>query len=148
MQTLPLMYKTFVVKPREKPQFTYVEFTFFYMNVVLCLSITSLMSLLLHTRFDWPLTILGKRNILCYITRLKLSWIAFFIKVWTLLRGKLSIYLPFWQTSNHVSCASFIFENTFFPLFKFRCFFFFFLKYRAFQLPYFPGNDYGMIVVV
>lgn len=31
-----LMYKTFVVKPREIPQFTYVAFTFFiYMFVVL-----------------------------------------------------------------------------------------------------------------
>jgi hypothetical protein len=37
--TMNLMYKTFVVKPREKPQFTYVEFTFFfYMNVCCTLS--------------------------------------------------------------------------------------------------------------
>lgn len=55
--TINLMSKTFVVKPREKPQFIYVEFTFFiWMFIVLCLSITSLMLLLLHTRFDWPLT--------------------------------------------------------------------------------------------
>lgn len=55
--TINLMSKTFVVKPREKPQFIYVEFTFFiWMFIVLCLSITSLMLLLLHTRFEWPLT--------------------------------------------------------------------------------------------
>lgn len=133
MQTLPwISYVRHLLSNQGKNHSSLMwSLLFIWMLVVLCLSITSLMSLLLHTRFDWPLILYP----MLYHKTLQ-TVLNCFCEGLNTVKEKV-VYLLAFLTKRCLLCQ-FYWWNILFFLIQL---FFFFLMYCGFQLPSCLGNN-------